>query len=218
VARFISKRPNLTYILRSDEQILVAGPGGIQFPRSAGPPLVAQFQAGCESSYEQEVAIAHFTGRAHTRRDGTLALNGASPSAVSQPVYNGQNELTGKTEPFRVESFLGTFDTDWLDPADREYAIDALHREASFGIDYIEVSPAVLAPPWPNYDQVTGNRAGTVAVKIAAKVVEDGYDVALVIAYEEENKNRTDVLEALRAIGESDAQREFEDAALTVEV
>ena len=57
-----------------------------------------------------------------------------------------------------------------------------------------------LPAPWPAYDKLVAQGARTVekvAQKIAEKVIEDGYDPALVVAYERENLNRPEVLDAL---------------------
>ena len=61
-------------------------------------------------------------------------------------------------------------------------------------LGYLTVEPEKLSAPWPNYDNLRS------AEKIAAKVQEDGYDPALVLEYENQNKARPDVVAALEAL------------------
>lgn len=69
------------------------------------------------------------------------------------------------------------------------------------GIDYILVEEPQLVAPWPTYGTFRGVRGLPTAQAIAKKVEEDGYDAVEVIAYERQNANRADVIEALEAIG-----------------
>jgi hypothetical protein len=74
-------------------------------------------------------------------------------------------------------------------------------------LGYVQVEPIKLDAPWPAYDKlvVHGQRKiEHVAAKIAEKVLEDGYDVAAVVAYEQQNLNRPEVLAALSALSEEE--------------
>lgn len=64
--------------------------------------------------------------------------------------------------------------------------------------------------PWPNYDAIVAAKGGLtsqqVVEKIVAKVTEDGYDPAVVIAYEHERERpRKTVIAALEALLPEDA-------------
>lgn len=94
---------------------------------------------------------------------------------------------------------LSVFDTEWAqhahawDPETREYVEAFLQRNPSFGTDYILVEEPKVAAPWPRYDEIKDVK------RLVAKVVEDGFDIADVIAYEIQNQDRPDVLAALDA-------------------
>ena len=74
------------------------------------------------------------------------------------------------------------------------------------GIDFLHVEAPKLAPPWPNYDKTFARNRKTTARVIADTVEESGYDVAAVIAYEEANANRPDVLAELRKLLPEEAE------------
>jgi hypothetical protein len=70
-------------------------------------------------------------------------------------------------------------------------------------LGYLEVQPEKAAAPWPAYDKLTvqGQRTvDKVAEKIVAKITEDGYDPAEVLAYEQQNANRDAVVAAVAAL------------------
>lgn len=93
-----------------------------------------------------------------------------------------------------AEHRISTFDSNVIQNAGlREEVEKFLLNHVDHGRDFIVADRPKLKAPWPTYDTVH-------AAKIAAKVAEDGYDVAEVIAYERENKNRPTVIEALEAL------------------
>lgn len=74
---------------------------------------------------------------------------------------------------------------------------------------YLEVVPVKALPPWPAYDKLVkqGQRSNEhVAQKIAEKVLEDGYDPALVAAYERQNLNRPEVLAVLEVVKDEEPE------------
>lgn len=75
-----------------------------------------------------------------------------------------------------------------------------LQANYQFGTAFIRVDAPVLAPPWPTYDSFRGVKGTPTAQRIAEKVLEDGYDVGAVLAYERQGANRTEVLDALEAL------------------
>lgn len=67
--------------------------------------------------------------------------------------------------------------------------------------EYYRLVEEIKVPiPWPNYDSFRGVKGTPTALRIAERVLEDGYDVAGVIAYERENANRPDVITELEAL------------------
>lgn len=88
-----------------------------------------------------------------------------------------------------------------FDDAKRLKLEEFLLARPECGVDYIMVEEPKLAPPWPTYDDFRGVRGLPTPQSIARKVEEDGYDPDLVIAYERQNANREDVIEALETLG-----------------
>lgn len=105
---------------------------------------------------------------------------------------------------------LSVFDTDLfaaskgLDEEKKQKLEEFLLSRPEHGIDYILIEAPALVAPWPNYDKVKGDRAGSVAEKIARTVAENGFDVAYVVAYERSKKNRDDVIAAVEALAAVD--------------
>lgn len=78
-----------------------------------------------------------------------------------------------------------------------------------YGDDHILVEKPKLPAPWPNYDKLVprGKRtADMVAQLIADKVRDDGYDADTVVAYESENLNRSEVINAIRQAAARDEE------------
>jgi hypothetical protein len=91
---------------------------------------------------------------------------------------------------------LSVFDTEWAAKAlgfDNDtitYVEKFLLDSPSFGVDYILCEEPKVPAPWPNYDKLVN------VEKLVAKVVDDGHDIDSVIEYEQQNKNRADVIAA----------------------
>lgn len=151
-------------------------------------------------------------------------------SQVIQPLWNCEFDPFRSLNPWEVEAanarFVNTglmleldghttidamdrysvFDTHdaqkhWgLTDAQRVELEEHLQNNLSHGVYYIRVDAPVLAPPWPTYDSFRGVKGTPTAQRIAEKVLEDGYDVGVVLAYERQGANRTEVLDALEAL------------------
>jgi hypothetical protein len=103
---------------------------------------------------------------------------------------------------------VGTFDTK---EAQKEYGWDDETRamverilDEGSGNLYVRADYPAATAPWPNYDQVKGD-AEAVAETIGRKVDEDGYDPAVVLEYERQNKNRDSVVAVLEILVEATA-------------
>lgn len=88
-----------------------------------------------------------------------------------------------------------------LDDAKRLELEEFLLSRDEYGSDYVMVEELRLVPPWPTYDKFRGVRGLPTAQGIARKVEEDGYDALEVVAYERQNANRQDVIDALESLG-----------------
>jgi hypothetical protein len=116
---------------------------------------------------------------------------------------------------------VGVLDTDEIAALrgwspDRKRAVeDALLNNPDHGSLYKVYVPEKLPPPWPTYDEMRGRGRGgaTTADMIVEFAVRGGYDLAAVIAYEQQNRNREDVVAALRAKLEEPAEETIEVSA-----
>lgn len=82
------------------------------------------------------------------------------------------------------------------------------------GVQLVE-KPRVAAP-WPAYDKlVAGSRPAPSRKEVVEKIVsiidDQGYDIQAVLAYELENKNRSEVIAALKALLPDGEYSEIED-------
>lgn len=127
-------------------------------------------------------------------------------------------ELDGHTTIDAMDRY-SVFDTnraqeEWdLTDEERLELEDFLQSEqktrGGYGTYFIRVDAPALAPPWPTYDSFRGVRGAPTGARIAERVLEDGYDVERVLAYERANANRFDVIEALEAIGTEPVEDEL---------
>lgn len=140
---------------------------------------------------------------------GSGGMGGLSPwerEAALQHFYFGAK---GYDED--VSRRLAVYDTEaaqmmhgWDDET-REEIEERLRSVPGNGIDFIEVQPPRVQAPWPSYDDLTD------ADEIALEVGRLGFDIGYVITYEQQNRNRPEViaaLEALAAGGEAPAAEE----------
>lgn len=92
----------------------------------------------------------------------------------------------------------------------------ALLSNAALGHDYVLVEEVKAEAPWPAYPRlVAGGRGRSnewVVEQIVATVTATGVDVDKVLAYERENMNRPEVLDAVEALREPD---EVQDELVT---
>lgn len=115
-----------------------------------------------------------------------------------------QVDLAGRYSVFDTDQFSYENNLDDEKKADLEaFLLNELprHPAHAYGLDYIMVEAPKLAPPWPTYDDYKGVKGMPTGDRIAAKVVEDGYDVQQVLLYERTTHNRQNVIDALENIG-----------------
>lgn len=79
----------------------------------------------------------------------------------------------------------------------------ALTNAPSNGIEYVICAAPKIAKPWDKYDEFVGEDA---VAKILYTVDLIGADPKAVLRYERENSNRPEVIEALEALVEKDAE------------
>lgn len=112
----------------------------------------------------------------------------------------GHNE-----DPF---SRVGVLDTDleainqnWS-AEDKEFVENALRRAGANGVQYVICEAPRAAKPWSTYDEFVGEDA---VAKILYTIELVGADPKAVLRYEQENLNRAEVVEAIEAKIEADA-------------
>lgn len=197
--RFVSNGAGFAIALRAEVPAVFNAAGGIVEP--AKPMLEAKFDetpAG-PNDYEAKVALEHFGDRMTgftVEEDEMTRTNprnrlGLFDSAVSQQIHN------------------------WSDK-DREFVEDALMNARSYGGDFILVEEPKLPAPWPKYDDQGPVARKTLAQTIADKVHQDGYEIDDVIAYEKQNRDRGDVIEALEGLRASQSQPREAEPEVTV--
>jgi hypothetical protein len=121
---------------------------------------------------------------------------------VQQALATFQFAAPGHDEEITLR--LSLFDTDLAAEAygwdENTKAQVEARMQAKAGVDFIQLIRPPLPAPWPNYDKVTPRGDLHLYEVIVAVVEETGLDPAEVIAYERENLNRPDVIEALEAL------------------
>lgn len=119
--------------------------------------------------------------------------------AKSRLTFKGLMQVEGTEEPYGYGLRVSVFDSEqaqlangWSD-ADRILVEEVLRSAHGNGSDFFESIPAPAVKPWKGYDSVTDvDRILELALAIDA-------DLAEVVSYERENKNREDVIAALLA-------------------
>ena len=137
----------------------------------AKPGLRAEFLAGQGTTYENDLAKK------------TFKFNGL-------PV--GEDDGLPIDPVYRISVF-DSKEQHW-DEDTRKKAEKLLTESPYNGSAYIIVETPVRPAPWAGYDKIRSVK------KLLELVVETGSDAEEVLAYEIENKNRPEVVEAMQAI------------------
>jgi hypothetical protein len=140
-------------------------------------PLYAQFRPVGMLPLERELALNTFT------------FNG---------FYQQEDEVTIVPPDYRIgvfDSRDAQIEAGWSD-ADRITVEEELRRLATLYPANLCIVPEVrVAAPWPRYDEFAGS-----VRELMAKVIEDGYALEDVLAYEAENQSRPEVIGALEQL------------------
>lgn len=174
MARYLSKYSAFKKTVRKAQQTLVQTVNGPQL-ELVREPIIAYFQQAIVTAEEREKAGRQF---------GFLGV------------------ADGETEPNRRISGYDTEEQAKLnlwDAATHQEVVRMLDKDT--GPDYFRVEQTRLEKPWPLYDdlEATGRRTNVmVAEKIVQTVEMLGLNPETIIAYEKENRNRAEVIEALQ--------------------
>ena len=210
--RFVSKHANYMFVARPDKVQMVLGSGGMMQPMTVQNAIICEFRHGLVRPEEAELAKQHWLGFGR-REDGSLIAYGATPMTVVG-VVNGQAH--GDWNP---DLMFSVYDTEEIfDLEDRAYAERRLMEDAGFGQDHILVSGKALEAPWPTYEDMRGVKGNPASKQIVDMVRAGGYDIEYVITYEQREKPRDEVVEALDALRAELAAEAEESAALSREI
>ena len=169
MARFVSPHRNFSVGIRAERDAYL-GPDGVMVP--AVTPLEAQFTPDLRTDVERDLALS------------TFQFRGLAIHENGQPV-----DPTYRISVF--DSEVAKLQNGWTD-AD-EAAVVAALRSGPIGQMYVEVVPVPVEKPWNGYDELTD------ADRIVELATAIGADLSQVVAYERENRDRDDVIEALKA-------------------
>ena len=177
--RFISPNPELTVCLLSPIEKPDPYREGRQIIEKPG--YIAQFRTGDFTKAEKDFAVKKF-------------------KFAGLPLH--EDALTPVEPDFRI----ATYDTSLInwEPLAKEYQMEPdemkelieqkLQDSVYHGTSFVRFDAPRLQPPWRGYDNARSVK------RIVELVQETGSDVEDVIAYERENKNRPEVIEALEAL------------------
>jgi hypothetical protein len=164
--------------------------------RTIIPLINLQFDvAGSLLPWEVEAALAHF------KFDGlTTEMDEMTPIS---PLYRlsvfDSQQFVDANRGLKVVDDEGN-----VKPLTVAMIDEFLDGREEAGTDYLRVDAPQMVAPWPAYPKLVaggrGNTTASVVEKIVAKVREDEYDPAEVIAYERQNLNRPDVIAALEEL------------------
>lgn len=157
-------------------------------------PQITEAYATGHTRVIQGQLIAHFHEGLITPEERAIAKQRWSFNGF----YQEQDEVTQVEPDYRIGLFDSTVaqaQQGWSDE-DRRVVEDELVRlSIEYPTTLIVVTQEQALPPWPNYDLFTGSLND-----LCRKVVEDGYPLEGVLAYEEENQDRPEVVQALKQL------------------
>jgi hypothetical protein len=224
--RYVSKALHYTFHVRPAIVDYISDEYNRVREREVDPALICEFDNLVTRSshsdtarYDRAFATRAFFPNAAWRDHGLAPAHqilGAIPLTTPQPMYepgpDGTGRIAGMTEPYDPTLHFGVFYLDWIpDLKRRSEAEKALDESGFNGVEFVEVIAEALAKPWPAYDQIAPQGADK---KIAAAVRDLGIDVWMVVEYEQANKNRDAVLNALRELASEQAEAAADEAAL----
>lgn len=160
------------------------------------PQVVEAYATGATKIVQNQL-VARFAIDYTTPEERALARQ-----VWAFPGFYQEEDLVTIREPdFRISAFdslNAQAQEGWTDE-EREMVERALVAEAArLPQDLLVMEEQRLAPPWPTYDTFPGT-----PFKLVQKIAADGFDITEVMAYERENQNRDEVINAMaRALEE----------------
>jgi hypothetical protein len=118
--------------------------------------------------------------------------------AVKRWAFNGSMQEADEATTYPPDYRIGVYDTD---EAQQDWGWDEDTRDEveRFLLDYADrhegwvfAVRSLVPPPWPNYDDFRGTPQALVR-----RLVEDGYDLETVLAYERDHQKRPKTIEEI---------------------
>jgi hypothetical protein len=123
--------------------------------------------------------------------------------AINEWTWNGSYQELDEATTVEPDYRIGLYDSE-QHQADAGFSDEVREEIEEFLNRYAESFDAVVAvgsfvqPPWPRYDEFRGTPAALVR-----RLVDDGHDLELVLAYEREHQRRPKVVEEIEKAIES---------------
>jgi hypothetical protein len=170
-------------------------------------PIIQEAYATGMAKILQDPIYARFTPDRLNHIDRETAMKTWSNWNGS---YQEMDEVTIVPPDYRI----GVYDTDeaamqngWDDDT-KQFVDDALVEYAVRYDDIAIVPKTLIEPPWPKYDSFKGS-----VPSLMRKLVEEGYDLELVLEYENAVQGRGKIVEALETlINDPEARDSLEPA------
>lgn len=105
-----------------------------------------------------------------------------------------EEHVSARSRLSLFDSEAASLENGWTDE-EHDLVVRALRSSSENGLAYLEVETPRRPAPWSAYDSVTD------VDRIIELIEATGSDPAYVAAYERENANRPEVLEAIEALG-----------------
>jgi hypothetical protein len=159
--RFISRYGRFAMVVRRQQQEVYAN-GAVHVIQ---PEIAAYFEPNRLTPVEREMAVAHWS------------FNGSMQEA---------DEVTTYPPDYRIglfDSLEAQRDHDWSDEIREE--VERKLAENAERYPNIIVVRSNVPPPWPRYDDFRGTPG-----QLLRRLVEDGHDLEVVLAYERDHQNR----------------------------
>jgi hypothetical protein len=157
-------------------------------------PVVSEHYATGQSRVIQTALVARFHEGLLLPEERDLALR----SWTFNGFYQEQDEVTQVPPDYRIgvfDSRAAQAEQGWSDE-DRKAVEDELQRCAMVNpSELLAVAEVHPEAPWPNYDVYDGS-----INDLCTKIVEDGYDLEAVLAYEESAQDRPEIVAALKTL------------------
>ena len=168
--RFISKSAKFSLQIRP--QIVEAYAAGMS--KVTQPPLYADFQVGRLTDEEYQFALTQFS------------FEGG---------FQNQDEVTMIDPRYRLSLFDSDEEAERLGwtADEKEWVEQKLIQHSMTFTDVVRMPEKVIPPPWPNYDEYKAP-----ADALVRKLVDEGYDLDEVLAYERANQNRQPVIDGIQ--------------------